>query len=93
MGRVIPFRRPAREPEEGSGFVEIARARDQAEALVLQSLLEAHGVRVVLRTHLAQSVHPFAVGDQGVVHLLVPRAAAAESRRLLAGRAEGSASS
>jgi hypothetical protein len=56
----------------------------QPEALVVRSLLEAHGIHVVLRTHVAPSVHPFTVGDQGEVRVLVPRAALAESRRLLA---------
>jgi hypothetical protein len=83
-GRVLPFRRPDPPPEDAGAFDEVARAGDQAEALVLQSLLEAYGIRVILRTHLAQSVHPFAVGGQGEVRLLVPRASAAESRLLLA---------
>lgn len=88
-GRVIPFRRREPEPEPAPEFEEVARARDRSEALVMQSLLEAYGIRVVLRTHLAQSVHPFAVGDQGEVRLLVPRASAAESRLLLARLAPG----
>ena len=82
-GRVIPFRRPSEDPEESRDFEEVARARDQSEALVVQSLLEAYGIRVWLRTHVAQSVHPFTVGGQGEVRVLVPRASAAESRRLL----------
>jgi len=82
-GRVIPFRRPAPEPDHEGEFEEVARARHQAEALVVRSALEAHGIRVVLRTHVAHSVHPFTVGDQGEVRILVPRAAAAESRLLL----------
>jgi hypothetical protein len=52
--------------------------------LVVRSLLEAHGVRVMLRTHVAPSVHPFTVGNQGEVRVLVPRQVLAESRRLLA---------
>ena len=82
-GRIIPFRRPSAEPE-GIEFQEVARARDQAEALVVKSLLEAYGIQVLLRTHVAQSVHPFTVGDQGEVRILVLPAAVAESRRLLA---------
>jgi hypothetical protein len=88
-GRVIPFRRPPPEPDDRDDFEEIARARDQAEALVMQSLLGAYGIRVLLRTHLAQSVHPFTVGDQGEVRLLVPRESAAEGRLLLARLAPG----
>jgi hypothetical protein len=88
-GRVIPFRRPEPEPDDGDDFEEIARAGDQAEALVMQSLLSAYGIRVLLRTHVAQSVHPFTVGDQGEVRLLVPRESATEGRLLLARLAPG----
>jgi len=88
-GRVIPFPRRSEEPDDAEEFVEVARAGDRAEALVVQSLLEAHGIRVVVRTHIAQSVHPFTVGDQGEVRILVPRAAAPEGRRLLARLASG----
>jgi hypothetical protein len=88
-GRVIPFRRPEPEPDDQGEFEEIARARDQAEALVMQSLLGAYGIQVLLRTHVAQSVHPFNVGDQGEVRLLVPRPSAAEARLLLARLAPG----
>lgn len=88
-GRVIPFRRPARLPDDETAYEEISRARDQSEALVIQSLLEAHGIAVLLRTHVAPSVHPFTVGHQGEVRILVPRPAVADSRRLLARFAPG----
>ena len=82
-GRVIPFRRPPREGPGDGDFEEVTRVGCQPEALVVRSLLEAHGILVVLRTHVAPSVHPFTVGDQGEVRVLVPRTALAESRRLL----------
>ena len=89
-GRVIPFRRRADDPDDDAEeFEEVARAGDRAEALVVQSLLEAHGIQVVVRTRIAQSVHPFTVGDQGEVRILVPRAAAPEGRRLLTRLASG----
>jgi hypothetical protein len=88
-GRVIPFRQPEPEPGDEYSLEEVARARDQAEALVIQSLLQAYGIRVVLRTHVAPSVHPFTVGDQGEVRILVPRDDAAEGRLLLARLAPG----
>ncbi len=63
--RVIRFpKSPAPAPEPAPGFVEVRRCRDQAEALVVRSLLESEGIRVVLRSKLAHSVHPFSVGDQ-----------------------------
>ena len=88
-GRVIPFPRRSEEPDDTGEFEEVARAGDRAEALVVQSLLEAHGIRVVVRTRIAQSVHPFTVGDQGEVRILVPRAVAPEGRRLLTRLASG----
>jgi len=82
--RVIPFRRPTRAREDESAYAEVARALNQSEALVIRSLLEAHGIRVLLRTHVAPSVHPFTVGHQAEVRILVPRPALRDSRRLLA---------
>ena len=89
-GRVIPF--PSRAPEPGddeSEFEELTRVGDQAEVLVVRSLLEAHGIEVLLRTHVAPSVHPFSVGDQGAVQVLVRREALAAARLLLARGAPG----
>jgi hypothetical protein len=83
-GRVIPFPARAPEPEDAHGFTTLVRVQDQAEALVVRGLLEAHGFEVVLRTHVAPSVHPFTVGDQGAVQVLVRRDALEASRLLLA---------
>jgi hypothetical protein len=85
-GRVIPFPRPEPEPEpeDDREFEELTRAGDQTEALVVQGLLEAHGIRVTRRTHVAPSVHPFTVGEQGQVRILVPRASLVQGRLLLA---------
>jgi hypothetical protein len=84
--RVIPFpRRPVREAESIAGFVEVRRCRHQAEALVVRSLLESEGIRVVLRSNLAQSVHPFSVGDQGEIVVLAPEQDAPRARAILIG--------
>jgi hypothetical protein len=84
MGQVIPFPKPPRrEPHDESALVEVHRC-DQREALVVKGLLESEGIPVLLRARIAQSVYPFTVGSQGEVRLLVPRAAADRSRRLLA---------
>jgi hypothetical protein len=88
-GRVIPFPPRAPEPDDEREFEELARVRDQAEALIVRGLLEAHGIEALLRTHVAPSVHPFTVGDQGAVQILVRREALAAARRLLARRAAG----
>jgi hypothetical protein len=84
-GRVIPFPRRAADPGpvavEGP-LVEVHRGV-HAEAVVVRSLLESDGIPAFLRARLAHSVHPFTVGAQGEVVVLVPPAAAVRARRLL----------
>jgi len=84
MGDVIPF--PKRRVEEGdpSALVEVHRC-DQREALVVKGLFESEGIPVLVRSRIPHSVYPFTVGAQGEVVLLVPRADADRSRRLLSG--------
>ena len=67
----------------GGTLVEVHRC-DQREALVVKGLFESEGIPVIVRSRIAHSVHPFTVGAQGEVALLVPRADADRSRRLLA---------
>jgi hypothetical protein len=82
--RVIRFPKSPPAPAESTpGFAEVRRCRDQAEALVIKSVLESHGLSVVLRSHVAQSVHPFSVGDQGEITVLVPAQDAPRARRAL----------
>lgn len=64
------------------GLVEVHRC-DQPEAMVVKSLLESEGIPTVLRSRFAHSVHPFTVGAQGEVVILVPRSETVRSRRLL----------
>jgi len=85
--KIIPFPgRPAEVPRSGDerGLVELRRC-DQAEAVVVKSLLESEGIPVVLRSRIAHSVHPFTVGAQGEVTVLVPRSELARSVALLEG--------
>jgi hypothetical protein len=83
-GRVIPFPGSrARRPTDERALVEIHRC-DQAEALVVKSLFESESIPTLLRSRLAQSVHPFTVGAQGEIVILVPESHIAHGRRLLA---------
>jgi hypothetical protein len=83
-GRVIPFPGTrTRRPVDGRTLVEIHRC-DQAEALVVKSLFESESIPTLLRSRLAHSVHPFTVGAQGEIVILVPEAHIAHGRRLLA---------
>ena len=66
----------------GDGLVEIRRC-NQAEAMVVKSLLESDAIPTLLRSRLAHSVHPFTVGAQGEVVIFVPVRDAARAARLL----------
>jgi hypothetical protein len=87
--RIIPFPRvPGTTPRradrsDDDGLVEIHRC-DQAEAMVVKSLFESEGIPALLRSRFTHSVHPFTVGAQGEVVILVPETEAVRSRRLLA---------
>jgi len=83
-GRIIQFPKRQAAPAPAPALVEVRRCRDQAEALVVRALLDGHGIPVVMRGQLVQSVHPFSVGDAGEVTLLVHAADADRASRLLA---------
>jgi hypothetical protein len=88
-GKVIPFRRPGVEPPRPAderALVELRRC-DHAEAMVVKSLLDSEGIPAVLRSSIAHSVHPFTVGSQGEVTVLVPRSELARSVSLVEGSA------
>jgi len=82
--RIIQFPKvPIVPPAPDQGFVEVRRCHGQAEALVVRSVLESDGIPVVLRSNLAQSVHPFSVGNQGEIVVLAPERYAPRARTLL----------
>jgi hypothetical protein len=81
-GRVIPFPKPPSPRAGDEGPAEIHRC-DRAEALVVKGLLESEGIPTVLRSRLAHSVHPFTVGTQGEVIIVVPAREAPRAKRLL----------
>ena len=71
--------------DDERGLVEVHRC-DGAEAVVVKSLLESEGIPTLLRSRFAHSVHPFTVGAQGEVVILVPASEAMHSKVLLANR-------
>lgn len=87
-GKVIRFPGAPPEPDDDRRLVEVHRC-NQTEAVVVKSLFESEGIPVLLRSRLAHSVHPFTVGAQGEVVVLVPEAFAQRSRLLLARIASG----
>ena len=88
--KIIPFPgaprgpiHPASPEDTGErGLVAVHRC-DQSEAMVVKSLFESEGIPTLLRSRIAHSVHPFTVGSQGEVVILVPERETARSRRLL----------
>ncbi len=80
---------PGGKPADERGFVEVQRCRDQSEALVLKGLFDSEGIRCLLKTRLAHSVHPFTVGDQGEVIVMVPEPDAQRARLLIARLSSG----
>jgi hypothetical protein len=86
-GKVIRFPGPST-PTSESGLVEVHRC-DRSEALVIKSLFESAGIPTLLKSPLAQSVHPFSVGAQGEIVVMVAGPDAAHSRLILARIAPG----
>lgn len=84
--KVIRFPKSPSPPEGTPDFVEVRRCRDQSEALVVRGLLESEGIPAVLRSNIAQSVHPFSVGDQGEIVVLVQKDDAEHARAVLTRR-------
>jgi len=72
---------PLKASEDGS-LTEVHRC-DGAEAVVVKSLFESEGIPTLLRSRVSHTVHPFTVGSQGEVAILVPPGHAPLSRRLL----------
>jgi hypothetical protein len=87
--KVIPLFKTPPEPKDESGFVEVHRVRDQTEALVVKGLFDSEGIPCILRSRLVHSVHPFTVGDQGAVQILVHQSDVTSARILLARVAPG----
>jgi hypothetical protein len=85
-GKIVKFpgatapREP--EPRAEPALVEVHRC-GQAEAAVVRGLLESEGIPTLLRSRLVQAIHPFSVGAQGEVVILVPEHEAGRSRGLL----------
>jgi hypothetical protein len=84
-GKVIPFPKSPipREAASLEVLVEVQRCRDQSEALIVRGLLDSEGIPSVLRGTLVQSLHPFSVGKQAELGVLVHRADVARARDIL----------
>ncbi len=68
---------------ESAKLVDIGSMANDSEALVVKSLLESHGIRVVMKSSLVQSVHPITVNGIGQVRVMVPEEDAEKARALI----------
>jgi len=66
-------------------MVEVYRATGEAEAQIIKGLLESNGIRCLLKSKAAPSVHVFAVDGMGEVKVMVWESMAEKARRLIKG--------
>ncbi|MFQ5987681.1 MAG: DUF2007 domain-containing protein [Dehalococcoidia bacterium] len=66
-------------------LVEVYRASGEMEAHLIKGLLESHGIRCLLRSDAAFSVHPFTVDGMGEVTVSVLESMAEEARKIIGG--------
>jgi hypothetical protein len=72
-------------PDAGQKLVEVYRARSEAEALVIKSLLESYDIPCLLQSNAAPSVHIFTVDGMGEVRVLVWESVADDAKKLIEG--------
>lgn len=71
--------------EEGDDLrlIEVHRAVNDEEALVIKGLLESQGIHCILRSEVVHAVHPFSIDGLGEVRILVAEIDAPEAKALL----------
>jgi len=66
-------------------LVEVYRALGEAEAKIIQGLLESYGIPSLLKSLAAPSVHVFTVDGMGEFKVMVGESTSVEARRLIRG--------
>ena len=66
-------------------MLEVYRAAGEAEAQIIKSLLESHGIPCLLKSNAAPSVHVFAVDGMGEVKVVVWESMMEKAKRLIVG--------
>ena len=69
----------------GEKLVDVYLASGEAEAHLIKGLLESNGIRCILRSDAAFSVHAFTVDGMGEVAVSVLESAAEEARKIIGG--------
>jgi hypothetical protein len=69
----------------GEKLVEVYRASGEMEAHVIKGLLESNGIRCILKSDAAFSVHAFTVDGMGEVKVSVLESMAEEAKKIIGG--------
>jgi hypothetical protein len=69
-----------------SKFKEVYKAWGSAEAEVIKSFLQSHGIPCLLKGLVVQSVHPFSMDGLGEIKILVPEKDFSLAEKLLKSR-------
>lgn len=67
-------------------LIEVYRANGEAEAKVIQGLLESYGIPSLLKSLAAPSVHVFTVDGMGEFKVMVGESTAVEAKKLIRGK-------
>lgn len=67
-------------------LVEVYKAQGEAEARIIESVLESHGIPSLLKSLASPSVHAFAIDGLGEVKIMVRKSMAATARQLIKGK-------
>lgn len=62
---------------------EVHKVWGPAEAEVIKSFLESHGIRCLLRGRVVQSVHPFSADGLGEIKILVSERDYTSAKKLI----------
>jgi hypothetical protein len=71
---------------EREKLLEVYRATGELEALVIKGLLESNGIRCILRSDAAFSVHPFTVDGMGEIKVEVLESLADKAREIISSK-------
>jgi hypothetical protein len=71
-----------------SEFKEVYKAWGSAEAEVVKSFLESHGISCLFKGMVVQSVHPFTMDGLGEIKIFVPEKDKDLAEKLLKSRQE-----
>ena len=69
--------------KENVELKEVHKVWGPAEAEVIKSFLESHGIRCLLRGQVVQSVHPFSTDGLGEIKILVSEKDYPSAKKLL----------